>query len=395
MAQQMAPAVGVGTACAALGVNRAALYRHRGPLGKGATAQGLPEATFAQGLPEATFAQGLPQATFAAPRKQSALGLSAAEQEQVLAVLQSERFVDAAPRQVWATLLDEGTYLCSVSTMYRLLRKEDQVKERRRQRRSCAYHKPELLATGPNQVWSWDITKLKGPVRWRYYYLYVILDIYSRCVVGWMVAERESQHLAQQLIEETCNKQGIVPGQLTIHADRGSSMTSKSVALLLADLGVEKTHSRPHTSNDNPYSEAQFKTLKYCPSFPERFGCLVDARGFCEGFFGWYNREHHHTGIALLTPEVVHYGRAEAVLAAWQETLHRAFAAHPARFGSKPPQAPSLPKAVWINPPAATGSSFGAVAEASRDASATLSTESGSPQIAACGMKGDNLTTQK
>jgi len=325
LAQQIASELGVAMACEALGVSRASLYRRR--------------------------SHAHQQRRVPPKQKNPALGLSAAEREQVLSVLQSERFVDASPRQVWATLLDEGTYLCSVSTMYRLLREQGQVTERRRQRRVCSYKKPELLATGPNQVWSWDITKLKGPAKWRYYYLYVILDIYSRYVVGWMVAERECQSLAQCLIEETCCKQGIVAGQLTIHADRGSSMTSKSVALLLWDLGVEKTHSRPHTSNDNPFSEAQFKTLKYCPEFPERFGCLVDARGFCEGFFGWYNAQHHHTGIALLTPEVVHYGRAEQVLSARQETLRRAFDAHPERFGSKLPQPPSLPEAVWINPP--------------------------------------------
>jgi putative transposase len=327
LAQQIAGEVGVGAACAALGVSRASLYRRFQP----------------------DFQAD--QQEHAPSKKDSALGLSTAERQKVLSVLQSERFMDASPRQVWATLLDEGTYLCSVSTMYRLLRQEGQLKERRRQRRVGSYKKPELLATGANQVWSWDITKLKGPLKWRYYYLYVILDIYSRYVVGWMVAERECQSLAQCLIEETCSKQGILPGQLTIHADRGSSMTSKSVALLLSDLGVEKTHSRPHTSNDNPFSEAQFKTVKYCPDFPERFGCLVDARRFCEGFFGWYNAQHHHTGIALLTPEVVHYGRAEAVLAARQATLLRAFAAHPERFGSKLPQLPSLPEAVWINPP--------------------------------------------
>ena len=324
LAQQIAGEVGAGAACEALGVSRACLYRRF---------------------------QADQQEHAPSKQKDSALGLSPAEREQVLLVLQSQRFLDAWPRQVWATLLDEGTYLCSVSTMYRLLREQGQLKERRRQRRVCSYKKPELLATGPNQVGSWDITKIKGPVKWRYYYLYVILDIYSRYVVGWMVAERECQSLAQCLIEETCRKQGILPGQLTIHADRGSSMTSKSVALRLWDLGVERTHSRPHTSNDNPYSEAQFKTLKYCPDFPERFGCLVDARGFCEGFFVWYNREHHHTAIDLLTPELVHYGRAEQVLAARQETLSRAFAAHPERFGSKLPQPPSLPEAVWINPP--------------------------------------------
>lgn len=253
--------------------------------------------------------------------------------------------------EIYATLLDEGRYFASVSTMYRLLRENTETCERRDQLIHPVYQRPELLAEGPNQVWSWDITKLMGPAKWRYYNLYTILDIFSRYVVGWMVAERESAELAKRLIKQTTLKQGVQPGQLTIHADRGSSMTSKPVAFLLADLGVTKTHSRPHTSNDNPYSEAQFKTLKYCPEFPERFGSLEDARAFCQGFFTWYNSEHHHSGIGLLTPEDMHHGRAERVLAGRQETLSAAYERHPERFVNKPPAPPAVPTAAWINPP--------------------------------------------
>jgi putative transposase len=269
----------------------------------------------------------------------------------VVDILHSERFVDRAPHEVYATLLDEGVYYCSIRTMYRILKENQEVRERRNQLRHPAYQKPELLATAPNQVWSWDITKLLGPVKWSYFYLYVILDIFSRYVVGWMVATRESATLAERLIKETCEKQGIQRGQLTIHADRGSSMKSKSVALLLADLGITKTHSRPYTSDDNPYSEAQFKTLKYRPEFPERFGAIEDARSFCQAFFPWYNEEHRHTGIGLLTPEVVHYGRAEAVLKARKEVLHAAYQKHPERFVRKEPSPQPLPEAAWINPP--------------------------------------------
>ena len=234
--------------------------------------------------------------------------LSPEERQKVLDLLHTDRFVDQSPREVYATLLDEGTYLCSVRSMYRVLDEQGEVRERRDQLRHPVYQPPELLATGPNQVWSWDITKLKGPVKWTYYYLYVLLDIFSRYVVGWMVAHREQASLARKLIEETCEKQTIEPGQLLVHSDRGPSMSSKPVALLLADLGVTKSHSRPHVSNDNPYSESQFKTLKYRPEFPERFGSMEDARGFCQTFFPWYNTEHHHSGIGFLTPEQVHYG---------------------------------------------------------------------------------------
>ncbi len=277
--------------------------------------------------------------------------LPPAERTRVLSLLNNDRFADRAPAQGYATLLDEGTFLCSIPTMYRILREHRQVRERRNQRRHPSYRKPELLATGPNQVGSWDITKLLGPVKWTYFHLYVILDIFSRYVTGWMVAPRESAALAQRLIAETCAKQGVVPGQLFLHADRGTSMTSKPVALLRADLGVTRSHSRPHVSNDNPFSEAQFKTLKYRPEFPERFGSLADARVFCQTFFPWYNGAHHHSGIGLMTPEAVHTGRASAVRDARQRVLRAAYAAHPERFVRQPPQPPVLPHAVWINPP--------------------------------------------
>ena len=267
-------------------------------------------------------------------------------------VLNSERFQDCAPRQVYATLLDEGRYLCSWRTMYRILQAHAEVRERRDQLRHPSYSKPELLATRPNQLWSWDITKLKGPATWTYYYLYVILDVYSRCIVGWMVMERENASLAEELIAESCARQGIEPEQLTLHADRGSAMTSKTVAQLLADLGVTKTHARPHVSNDNPYSEAQFKTMKYRPGFPEQFGSLMDARSWMRQFVVWYNTEHRHSGISLLTPATVHEGRAPVVLTARQQVLERAYTAHPERFVRGKPTPGELPSAVWINPPA-------------------------------------------
>jgi putative transposase len=278
--------------------------------------------------------------------------LSNAEKDQVLAVLRSERFADIAPQEVYATLLDEGIYLCSVRTMYRILEENKEVRERRNQAAHVEYAKPELLATQPNELWSWDITKLKGPVKWSYFHLYVIIDIFSRYVVGWMVAGRESAELARKLISETIRKQEVDPSHLTIHADRGSSMKSKCVALMLSDLGVTKTHSRPHVSNDNPFSESQFKTMKYRPEFPTRFGSIEDARAFGVDFFNWYNTEHRHSGIALLTPEVVHYGLAEEVRRNRNVTLERAYQEHPERFVRKQPEPPRLPDAVWINPPA-------------------------------------------
>jgi putative transposase len=274
------------------------------------------------------------------------------EREGVLEVLHAEEYVDLAPTAVFARLLDAGRYLCSERTMYRILAESGEVRERRNQLRHPWYEKPELLATGPNELWSWDITKLKGPVKWTYFYLYVILDVFSRYVVGWMVAHRESAALAEKLIEATCRRQRIGRGQLTVHADRGSSMRSKTVALLLSDLGVAKSHSRPHVSNDNPYSESQFKTLKYRPEFPERFGSLEDARAFCGEFFRWYNGEHYHSGLGLMTPEDVHYGQAEGKRERRAEVLARAYAAHPERFVRGLPLPAQLPREVWINKPA-------------------------------------------
>jgi len=320
--ETVAPTMGTAPACDVLGLPRATLYRRRRPT-----------------------------PVTPAPRPAPPRALPLGERQAVLETLHSERFVDQAPAQVYATLLDEGTYLCSSRTMYRLLDAAGEVKERRDQVRRPHFAAPELLATRPNEVWSWDITKLLGPAKWTYFYLYVILDLFSRYVVGWMLAPRESAALAERLIAETCVKQGIQPGQLTVHADRGAAMTSKPVALLLADLGVVKTHSRPQVSNDNPFSEAQFKTLKYCPAFPERFGSLEDGRAFCHDFFHWYNLEHHHSGLGFLTPAVVHFGQAATVRAHRQQVLADAYAAHPERFVKGRPQAPDLPTAVWINPP--------------------------------------------
>jgi putative transposase len=277
--------------------------------------------------------------------------LSTLERQEVLDVLHTDRFVDKAPTEAYATLLDEGIYHCSIRTMYRILGEAGENHERRDQARHPKYKAPELLATAPKQVWSWDITKLLGPVKWTYFYLYVILDIFSRYVVGWMIAPHESSALAKRLIAETCSKQNVQPGQLSIHADRGSSMKSKPVALLLADLGIIKSHSRPHVSDDNPYSESQFKTLKYRPGFPDRFGSIQDGRSFCQDFFSWYNCEHRHSGIGLLTPEMVHYGKAEAVTSQRRIVLTSAFDAHPERFVRGLPVPPSLPEAVWINKP--------------------------------------------
>lgn len=285
-------------------------------------------------------------------RPEPPLALTLSERQAVLDVLHSERFQDLSPAEVHATLLDEGCYLCSPRTMYRILAAEHgNVKERRRHVQRPAYIKPELLATGPNQVWSWDITKLKGPAKWTYFYLYVIIDIFSRYVVGWMVAHAEQKALAKRLIDATCEKQQIAPGQRTLHADRGSSMKSNVVAYLLADLGVTKTHSRPHVCNDNPYSESHFKTLKYCPQFPERFGSIQDARAFCQDFFAWYNKAHRHSGIAMTTPEQTHYGLADEIIQHRKTVLSAAFEKHPNRFKNKMPVPEKLPEAVWINPP--------------------------------------------
>jgi putative transposase len=285
-------------------------------------------------------------------RRSSARRLKDDEKSTVLACLHEERYQDCSPAQVYASLLDDGHYHCSIRTMYRLLDAEGENRERRDQLIHPPYQKPELLATGPNQLWSWDITKLRGPVKWSFYYLYVILDVFSRYVTGWMIAYRETAGLAKELIDQSCNQQKIAPGQLTIHADRGAAMTSKSLALFLADLGVVKTHSRPHVSDDNPFSEAHFKTLKYRPQYPDRFGSIQDARRFCQEFFPWYNHQHHHSGLNLLAPATVHYGLAAQLISQRQTVLDAAYQAHPERFVNRPPRHPSLPVAVWINPPA-------------------------------------------
>jgi putative transposase len=322
--EELAPVIGTRPACRALGVAPATIYRRRRPRAP------------------------RPQR----PRPISARALSDAEREAVLAELHSKRFVDCSPSQVWATLLDEGRYLASERTMYRLLASEHgRVRERRDQREHPAYSKPELLAERPNQLYSWDITKLLGPAKWTYYYLYVILDVYSRYAVGWTVQHRESAQLAKALIAQTVTQQQITPGQLTVHADRGSSMTSKPVAFLLADLGVLKTHNRPYTSTDNPYSEAQFKTLKYRPGFPQRFQSIEHARTFCRDFFDWYNHQHRHSGIGLMTPAAVHHGRAEQLHAERARVLAAAYARTPQRFVRRAPTPPPIPTAAWINKP--------------------------------------------
>jgi len=324
---QLRPLVGMKRACQALAVPRATMYRRRRAC-----------------LPTA-------QSSKKAPRHASR-ALSESEQSTVLQCLHEERFQDSSPAQVYAALLDEGRFHCSIRTMYRLLEAGGESRERRDQLTHPPYQKPELLATEANQLWSWDITKLRGPVKWSTFHLYVILDVFSRYVVGWMIAYRESAELAKRLIEHTCRKQNIAAGQLTIHADRGSSMKSKPVALLMADLGVTKTHSRPHVSDDNPYSESHFRTLKYRPGFPDRFGSIEDARGFCQTFFRWYNFEHHHSGLGLMTPAMVHHGQAPQIRAHRQVVLDAAFAAHPERFVRRPPKPPDLPAQVWINKPA-------------------------------------------
>jgi putative transposase len=313
------------------------------------------------GVKAACEAIGLPRATFYRKLKPRALqtktpsahpsSLSLKERQDVLDVLNQPEWMDQPPLAVYASLLDQGTYLCSVRTMYRILQSAGEVKERRNHRPSTTYKKPELLATAPNQLWSWDITKLKGPQKWSYFYLYVILDVFSRYTVGWMISLKESCHLAQDFISETLQKQTIQPHQLTLHADRGSSMTSKPVAFLLADLGITKSHSRPYTSNDNPFSESQFKTLKYRPEFPERFGSVEDAKAYCRQFFHWYNTQHYHTGIELLTPESVHYGKDRSIIEHRNQVRQAARQKFPERFKGKKEASFQLPTHVWINPP--------------------------------------------
>jgi putative transposase len=321
--REVGPGLGIAPTCAVLGLPTATYYRRSKP-------------------------QPAPRQRPSPPR-----ALPTAERAAVLEVLHEPQFVDQAPAQVYAQLLDAERYLCSERTMYRILDENHEVRERRDQLRHPHYPAPELLATAPNQVWSWDITKLLGPAKWTYFYLYVIMDIFSRYVVGWMVAHQESAALARKLIEQSCRRQGITPGQLTLHADHGPSMTSKSVALLLSDLAVTKTHSRPYVSNDNPFSEAQFKTMKYRPEFPERFGSIQDSRSFGHVFFPWYNTEHHHSGLGLLTPHEVHYGLAEKRVEARARVLAAAYAAHPERFVTGLPRPPALPTEVWINRPKA------------------------------------------
>ncbi len=321
---ELTPLVGTRPACRALGASHATIYRRRRP----------------------------PEPRPRRPRRVPARALSDAEREAVLDVLHSPRFVDCSPAQVWATLLDEGRYLASERTFYRLLAaRHGRVRERRDQLTHPAYERPELLAERPNELWSWDISKLKGPAKWTCFHLYVILDVFSRYAVGWTVAHRESAELAKALIAQAAEQQRVQRGQLTVHADRGIAMRSKPVAFLLADLGVLKTHSRPYTSTDNPYSEAQFKTLKYRPEFPERFENIEQARAFCRRFFDWYNHQHRHSGIGLMTPAAVHHGRAKTLHAERQRVLQAAYASTPERFVRRPPRPPALPTAAWINKP--------------------------------------------
>jgi putative transposase len=322
---ELTAVVGLRGACAAVGEAQARWYRrHR----------------------QSPLPSGPEQVSTPQPR-----ALSEVERKELRRVLNSEEFVDEAPATVYAKLLDQGVYLASVPTMYRVLRDHGEVHERRRQATHPAAKKPELLATKPNEVYSWDITKLLGPAKWTWFYLYVLIDIYSRYVPGWMLAHAENARLAEALLADTAAKQHIIPGQLIIHADRGSPMTAKPVAFLLAELGVTKSHSRPHVSNDNPYSESQFRTMKYRPEFPDRFGSYQDAHAFCGRFFRWYNHEHRHSGIGFHTPADVHYGRAELVRARRAEVLSAAYAEHPERFVRTPPKPPALPTAVWINQP--------------------------------------------
>jgi putative transposase len=324
----LAPRIGTRAACKAAGVPQASWYRRH------------------RASPVPARRPPVPHRDRAQPR-----ALAPAERQAILDALHSPQFADLAPAEAWAILLDEGIYLGSQSTFYRLLRQAGETRERRRQAAHPAAVKPELLASGPNQVWSWDITKLHGPAKWTYYHLYVIIDIYSRYAAGWMVATRESAALAGKLIADTCQKQRIGPGQLAIHADRGSSMTSRPVAFLLADLGITQSHSRPHVSNDNPFSEAQFKTLKYRPYFPARFTSIEHARAHCQEFFRWYNDEHRHSGLGLHTASDVHHGHAATVRAARASVLAAAYRQHPERFVSKAPAPPALPAHAAINPP--------------------------------------------
>jgi putative transposase len=322
--RELAPGVGVTAACRALGLPRSTYYRTQRP-------------------PTPSPVRPL--------RRRHPRALTPEEQTAVRAQLNSERFVDRAPRAVYATLLDEGIRLCHWRTMYRLLQSDVATRERRAVRRHVVYARPELLATAPRQVWSWDITKLRGPQPGSWYNLYVVIDIFSRMIVGWLLAEREEASLAERLIADACTREGIEPQQLTVHADRGAPMTSKLVAELLLDLGITRSHSRPSVSNDNPYSEAQFKTMKYGPTYPKRFASIEDAQAWVTTFIHWYNTEHCHSGLGLLPPTVVHSGQAGAVSAARQHILDAAYTDHPERFVRGRPVPPPVPDAVWINPP--------------------------------------------
>jgi putative transposase len=335
-ALQLSLSVGIVAACDHLGVSRSTLYRNRPIFDR----------------PRPRVDNSAVELTVPPPSTRQARALSPGECSETLEILHQERFQDCAPAAIHATLLDEGRYVCSPRTMYRILDRQGECRERRDQLVNPVYHKPELLATKPNEVWSWDITKLRGPVKWTYFYLYVVIDVFSRLVTGWLVADRESAELAKEFLEESIKKHGVPPGQLNIHADRGKVMRSKPVAFMLADLGVTKTHSRPYVSDDNPFSESHFHTLKSRPGFPDRFGSIQDARAFCHQFFPWYNNDHRHSGVAMLTPANVHFGDADAVLAQRQAVLSQAYADHPERFVGKPPAPAKLPTAVWINKPA-------------------------------------------
>lgn len=405
-AMTMAPAVGIAAVCAALAIPRATYYRHakktcakaaHEPQDASSASAGSPLDAAQETLPEPPcgglggLAEGRAGQSATAPpdtqgdassvaaarnetdgaflhptpsvnepaaldaasaaTRVSPRALSNDERAEVLSILNEDRFCNLAPAEVYATLLDEGRYLCSERTMYRILEDNAQVRERRNQLRHPKYVAPELMATKPNQLWSWDITKLKSFVKSQYFHLYVILDVFSRYVVGWTVADCESGDLAKSLIDTTCERQGIKPGDLTFHADNGAAMISQPVAFLLASLGITKSHSRPHVSDDNPFSESQFKTLKYRPDFPERFASLEHARAFLRAFFAWYNTQHHHVGLALLTPHDVHHGLAPARLLERKRVLDAAFAAHPERFVNRPPAPREPPSTVWINPP--------------------------------------------
>ena len=322
-AEQLAPKVGLASACRALGVARASVYRARQPAQRG------------------------PRGA----RSSSPRALSQNERATVLDILHEDRFVDQAPPAVYAALLEEGRYVCSIRTMYRLLHDAGEVPQRRHQRRHPRLEPPRLMADAPNQVWTWDITRLPGTRKWETYPLYVVLDLFSRYVVAWMVATRESATYAKRLITNACNKQGIQPGQLTLHQDRGAPMTAKTFSQLLMDLDILASYARPRVSDDNPYSESQFKTLKYAPSYPGRFTGPQEARTYLQTFFSWYNTQHRHSGLGLLTPDTVHHGLTQQVQADRQSVLDQAYHNHPERFVKGHPRPPRVPDQVWINQP--------------------------------------------